>query len=153
MWVGRNSEAWGVLGLIGDTFANPPTAPTHRAPDLSFFAPKYTYMGASGGCIQWSTSMAQFGCGASPLPSPIDKMKSLFFEGVEGIMWLGFELCSPNFHHIRGGPMRTVGACGEYARVRACALRVRFPRGAAMRFAHLVGAGAVTSPNAHQMWI
>ena len=123
MWVGRNSEVWGVLGLIGDAFVNPPTAPPHHTPDLSFFAPNNSYMGASGGCIQWSTSMTQFGCGLTP-PSCIDKTKSLFFEGVEGILWLGFEQCSPNFHHIRGGPMCTVGACGKCAHVCMRAVRV-----------------------------
>ena len=42
-------------------------------------------------------------------------------------MWLGFELCSPNFHHIKGRPMCTVGACGECARV-LCACDFRAVR-------------------------
>ena len=74
-------------------------------------------------------SMTQFGCGLTLPPSSIDKMKSLFFEDVEGIVGLEFELCSPNFHHIKGGPMHTVGTCGECAHVCMCALCVQFLRG------------------------
>ena len=80
MWVGRNSEVWGVLGLIGDGFANPPAAPQPLAPHLSFFAPNNSYMGASGGCIQWSTSMTQFGCGLAPPPLLSTKRKIGFLR-------------------------------------------------------------------------
>ena len=72
-----------------------------------------------------------------PSPSPIDKTKSLFFEGVEGILWLGFELCSPNFHHIRERPMHTVGTCRECARVRTCAVCVQFPHSTQQGVLHI----------------